>query len=342
MVLRAAPALLPARVPRTSSSSGLVAGARAPGLRHQRLSARQADHADRGRHVLLPLRRLRQRAVDPARRVHPAGRKQLAAGGHRRRSAASTCRRRSTRSRPWSGIPSITEPRATAPVLERIEDYFVGRFEAMGGPCSVLVDGDDPEAAADLVEVAADEARRIERKFSRYRRDNVVHEINHAAGRPVAVDEETAQLLDYAATCWEMSRRALRRHLRRPAARLEVRRRPPRSRAQGGREVSRACRLGARHLARAHADPARGHGDRPRRDRQGVRGGSGRGSGRRADAGRLPRQLRRRPLRRGPAPRRTDLGGRHRRSPDEPAPRRSTASRSPAAASRPAATPAAS
>jgi thiamine biosynthesis lipoprotein len=75
----------------------------------------------------------------------------------------------------------------------------------MGGPCSVLVDGDDPEAAADLVEVAADEARRIERKFSRYRRDNVVHEINHAAGRPVAVDEETASLLDYAATCWEMS-----------------------------------------------------------------------------------------------------------------------------------------
>ena len=75
----------------------------------------------------------------------------------------------------------------------------------MGGPCSVLVDGDDPEAAADLVDVAADEARRIERKFSRYRRDNVVHEINHAAGRPVAVDEETAQLLDYAATCWEMS-----------------------------------------------------------------------------------------------------------------------------------------
>ena len=75
----------------------------------------------------------------------------------------------------------------------------------MGGPCSVLVDGDDPEAAADLVDVAADEARRIEHKFSRYRRDNVVHEINHAAGRPVAVDEETAQLLDYAATCWEMS-----------------------------------------------------------------------------------------------------------------------------------------
>ena len=75
----------------------------------------------------------------------------------------------------------------------------------MGGPCSVLVEGDDPEAAADLVDVAADEARRIEHKFSRYRRDNVVHEINHSAGRPVAVDEETAQLLDYAATCWEMS-----------------------------------------------------------------------------------------------------------------------------------------
>jgi thiamine biosynthesis lipoprotein len=89
--------------------------------------------------------------------------------------------------------------------LDRIEDYFAGRFEAMASPCTVLVDGDDRDEAAALVEIAAREALRIERKFSRYRTDNRIHEINHANGRPVEVDEETAQLINYAATCWEMS-----------------------------------------------------------------------------------------------------------------------------------------
>ncbi|HEY0515322.1 MAG TPA: FAD:protein FMN transferase [Thermoanaerobaculia bacterium] len=75
----------------------------------------------------------------------------------------------------------------------------------MASPCTVLIDTDDRDAAAALVEIAAREALRIERKFSRYRTDNLIHEINHAAGRPIAVDEETAQLINYAATCWEMS-----------------------------------------------------------------------------------------------------------------------------------------
>jgi thiamine biosynthesis lipoprotein len=75
----------------------------------------------------------------------------------------------------------------------------------MASPCTVLIDGDDRAAAAALVEIAAGEARRIERKFSRYLKDNPIHAINHAGGRPVEVDPETAQLLNYAATCWEMS-----------------------------------------------------------------------------------------------------------------------------------------
>jgi thiamine biosynthesis lipoprotein len=45
----------------------------------------------------------------------------------------------------------------------------------------------------------------VEEKFSRYLPDNIVHRINHAGGAPVRVDEETALLLDYAATCHEMS-----------------------------------------------------------------------------------------------------------------------------------------
>jgi thiamine biosynthesis lipoprotein len=90
-------------------------------------------------------------------------------------------------------------------VLRRVEDYFLGTFEAMASPCQVLIDGDDRSAAAALLGIAEREARRIEEKFSRYRPDNVIHQINHAGGAPVAVDAETALLIDYGATCYDLS-----------------------------------------------------------------------------------------------------------------------------------------
>ena len=90
-------------------------------------------------------------------------------------------------------------------VLERVEDRYVARFRAMGGPCEVLVDTDEPAVAATAAGIAREEALRIERKFSRYRDDSVVHRIHAARGEPVRVDEETALLLDYAATCHELS-----------------------------------------------------------------------------------------------------------------------------------------
>ena len=105
---------------------------------------------------------------------------------------------------PHDGRPTTTAP-DPEPTTERVEDYFVGRFSAMGGPCTVLVDGVDRAEAEALVEIAAQEAWRIERKFSRYRTDNPIHEINHAAGEAIAVDDETAHLIDYAVTCWELS-----------------------------------------------------------------------------------------------------------------------------------------
>jgi thiamine biosynthesis lipoprotein len=89
--------------------------------------------------------------------------------------------------------------------LKRAFDYFVGRFTAMAGPCEILVDTDSRPRAERALELAQAEARRIERKFSRYRPDSEVGRINASRGEPVAVDEETALLLDYAATCYEMS-----------------------------------------------------------------------------------------------------------------------------------------
>lgn len=91
------------------------------------------------------------------------------------------------------------------PAVTRLGDCFLGRFTAMASPCEVLIDTDDPDEADALTRIAADEAWRVEAKFSRYRSGNVVDGINRAGGRPVTVDEETGHLLDYAATCTEVS-----------------------------------------------------------------------------------------------------------------------------------------
>jgi thiamine biosynthesis lipoprotein len=104
-----------------------------------------------------------------------------------------------------SGPLRVRPAAAGALSLHRVEDHFVGRFAAMASPCEVLVDTDQRAVAAAALRAAADEAWRIERKFSRYRDDNILHRIHHAGGQPVEVDEETAHLLDYAVTCHEMS-----------------------------------------------------------------------------------------------------------------------------------------
>jgi FAD:protein FMN transferase len=97
------------------------------------------------------------------------------------------------------------KPDPLAASLTRVEDYFLGRFPAMGSPCEALLDTDDRAEAAALLHAAQTEAKRIEEKFSRYRPGNIVDRINRAGGRPVAVDDETALLLNYATTCYHAS-----------------------------------------------------------------------------------------------------------------------------------------
>jgi thiamine biosynthesis lipoprotein len=105
-----------------------------------------------------------------------------------------------------SRTAGMSTPRdARAPSLSRIEDTFEGCFEAMASPCKVLIDTDDRALAETVLRIAEREARRVEAKFSRYRTDNIVHQINHSGGLPVPVDEETEALLRYAATCHQMS-----------------------------------------------------------------------------------------------------------------------------------------
>ena len=75
---------------------------------------------------------------------------------------------------------------------------YVGRFTAMASPCEVFADGADETELLTVTTAVASEVWRIERRWSRYRTDNIVHLINSAGGRPVRVDSETAQFLDYA------------------------------------------------------------------------------------------------------------------------------------------------
>ena len=83
--------------------------------------------------------------------------------------------------------------------------HLQGSFTAMGSPCTLLLETGDQTVAKSLVRAVADEAWRIEDKFSRYLPGNIIDRINRSNGQPVEVDEETASLIDFAATLTEMS-----------------------------------------------------------------------------------------------------------------------------------------
>jgi thiamine biosynthesis lipoprotein len=79
-------------------------------------------------------------------------------------------------------------------------------FRAMAAVNEVQVYAPDRAAAAAMAARAITEVRRIEEKFSRYREESVVSRINaQAGGAPVAIDDETARLLDFADACWRQS-----------------------------------------------------------------------------------------------------------------------------------------
>lgn len=79
-------------------------------------------------------------------------------------------------------------------------------FKAMGGPCELQLYAGSADNARTALAAGEAEVRRLEAKYSRYRDDSVTSTINRAAGgTPVAVDDETARLLDYAHTAWQQS-----------------------------------------------------------------------------------------------------------------------------------------
>jgi FAD:protein FMN transferase len=90
-------------------------------------------------------------------------------------------------------------------IEDRPGDLLAVTFTAMASPCEVLFNGAAHTQALDLGALAAQEAWRIEHKYSRYRDDSVVADIHRNRGRRHTLDAETASLLQFAQQCFEMS-----------------------------------------------------------------------------------------------------------------------------------------
>jgi thiamine biosynthesis lipoprotein len=97
------------------------------------------------------------------------------------------------------------KPADSPAIEERPGGLFAVSFSAMACPCEVLLDTDSRTDALHLGTAAAAEARRVERKYSRYLNDSVVAWIHDHRGTTIVLDAETASLMDFAKQCFEMS-----------------------------------------------------------------------------------------------------------------------------------------
>ena len=90
-------------------------------------------------------------------------------------------------------------------VEARGEHLLAVKFTAMASPCEVLLPWMEGHAALAIATVVAQEAWRVEKKYSRYRQDSVTAWIHENRGVPVELDEETASLIDFAGRCFELT-----------------------------------------------------------------------------------------------------------------------------------------
>ncbi len=85
--------------------------------------------------------------------------------------------------------------------------YYHYDFSAMGSPCSIQLYVSHEEKSKRVAKLIMDDVHRLETKYSRYRTDSFLSDINRVAaqGGHIRVDDETAGLLDYADTCYQQS-----------------------------------------------------------------------------------------------------------------------------------------
>ncbi len=77
----------------------------------------------------------------------------------------------------------------------------------MGSPCELQLYAENDFFAQKIAQQIIADVYRLERKYSRYRADSFLSKINEVAafGGSIDLDEETAGLLNYAQTCYELS-----------------------------------------------------------------------------------------------------------------------------------------
>lgn len=80
-------------------------------------------------------------------------------------------------------------------------------FQAMGSSCEIQVFHESRIEAKRIVRDVAAEVHRLEKKYSRYRQDSFVSEINLSAGSTLGIrlDKETRLLFNHALACFEQS-----------------------------------------------------------------------------------------------------------------------------------------
>ena len=147
------------------------------------------------------------------------------------------------------------------------------RFKAMGCPCALQIHARSEREARAWAASARGEIERLEQKYSRYRDDSLLSQINASAGdrgraRGRPRDRVAARLRRNLSRA---ERWPVRHHVGNPAPRLGLPVRPP-ARTRADRRAALARRMGEGALVGlAHRASARGHGAGPGRLREGVR-----------------------------------------------------------------------
>jgi thiamine biosynthesis lipoprotein len=78
-------------------------------------------------------------------------------------------------------------------------------FSTMGCPCTLHLEADTATTAQAALAATLAECERLDRKYSHYRDDSLIAHIATRPGEHFEVDEETANLLDFAATLYAQS-----------------------------------------------------------------------------------------------------------------------------------------
>jgi thiamine biosynthesis lipoprotein len=94
---------------------------------------------------------------------------------------------------------------STISVEPRGTDLVAVCFTAMASACELLVRASQLKVARELGGCVAEEAWRIEQKFSRYRSDSVTAWIHAHRGAQIELDDETASLMTFAQRCYTIS-----------------------------------------------------------------------------------------------------------------------------------------